>query len=251
MNEEYIFGYHAVLALLEHNADRVIKLYLQRGRDDARVHKALRLAKDGDIATEVVSREKLDFLVSGAKHQGLVAESKQDVLHKMQYGNEDLEGFLNSLEHEPLLLILDGVEDPHNLGACLRTANAAGVDAVIVPKDNAVGMTSVVKKVACGAAEEVNFFQVTNLARTLDLLKQRNIWVCGADADAEQSIYAAKLTGGMALVLGAEGSGLRCLTKEKCDFLVKIPMYGSVASLNVSVAAGVCLFEMVRQRMTK
>ena len=155
-----------------------------------------------------------------------------------------LKEFIGKIADRAFLLILDGVQDPHNLGACLRTANAAGVHAVIAPKDNAVGLTSVVRKVASGAAESTPFFQVTNLAQTIEFLKQQNIWIYGASEEAEKSIYELELRPPLAIVMGAEGKGLRHLTKESCDFLISIPMFGDVPSLNVSVATGICLFEV-------
>jgi 23S rRNA (guanosine2251-2'-O)-methyltransferase len=174
----------------------------------------------------------------------VVAESKA----KAALNEAGLNQLLDNLAEPPLLLILDGVTDPHNLGACLRTADAAGVHALIVPRDKACGLTAVVRKVASGAAETVPFVQVTNLARTLKALKQRNIWLVGTDLDTEQDIYEADLSGPLALVMGAEGKGMRRLTREQCDFLVKLPMRGSVQSLNVSVSTGICLYEAVRQR---
>jgi 23S rRNA (guanosine2251-2'-O)-methyltransferase len=157
---------------------------------------------------------------------------------------------LDGLDHPPLLLILDGVTDPHNLGACLRTADAAGVDAVIAPKDNSAPLNATVRKVACGAAEVVPYIQVTNLARTMKDIQGRGIWITGTAGEAEQSVYQANLTGPVALVMGAEGKGMRRLTRENCDYLINLPMAGSVSSLNVSVATGVCLFEAVRQRVS-
>jgi 23S rRNA (guanosine2251-2'-O)-methyltransferase len=164
---------------------------------------------------------------------------------------EGLKQLLDNLDEAPLLLVLDGVTDPHNLGACLRTADGAGVHAVIVPRDKACGLTPVVRKVASGAAETVPLVQVTNLARTLKALKQRNIWLMGTDLDTEQELYQADMTGPLALVMGAEGKGMRRLTRENCDFLVKLPMQGAVQSLNVSVSTGICLYEAVRQRKAK
>lgn len=158
---------------------------------------------------------------------------------------------LDKLTDPPLLLILDGVQDPHNLGACMRTANAAGAHAIIAPKDRAVAMTETVQRIACGAAEHLPFVQVTNLARCLEQLKERGIWVIGTAGEAEQTIYEVSLSGPLAIVVGFEGTGLRRLTRDKCDALARIPMFGSVESLNVSVAAGVCLFEAVRQRLPK
>jgi len=186
----------------------------------------------------------MDKLASGERHQGVIAQLKKiDNL-----GEGALDSVLDNAGPNPLLLVLDGVTDPHNLGACLRSADAAGVHAVIVPRDRAAGLSPVVRKVAAGAAETVPLIQVTNLARTLRWLKERGFWLVGTDDEATQSIYTAKLTGPIAIVLGAEGAGMRRLTKEHCDLLVNIPMQGVVESLNVSVATGVTLFEAVRQR---
>lgn len=164
--------------------------------------------------------------------------------------SKELENFLNSIDGAPFLLILDTVQDPHNLGACLRSANAAGVHAVIIPKDKSVGITDVVKKVACGAAEVTPVFQVTNLARAIEMLKEKGIWIYGTADDAETTIYQQDFKGPIALVMGNEGFGMRRLTRDLCDFLFKIPMYGTVECLNVSVATGVCLFEVVRQKIS-
>ena len=187
------------------------------------------------------------------RHQGVVAESLDDpVRGEIQQANlwqeADLLRRVDEAGHPVLILVLDGVTDPHNLGACLRSADAAGVDAVVVPRDKSADLNATARKVACGAAEVVPFARVTNIARTLDALKERGVWIYGAAGEAEKSVYESDLTGPLALVMGAEGAGLRRLTREHCDFLVKLPMAGAVSSLNVSVATGVCLFEAVRQR---
>jgi 23S rRNA (guanosine2251-2'-O)-methyltransferase len=181
-----------------------------------------------------------------ANHQGVIAFCQSTE----SYSEDDLQALLEGLDVPPFLLILDGVQDPHNLGACFRSADAAGVHAIIAPKDKSVGLTAVVSKVASGAAEAVPFVQVTNLARTLEILKEMGIWVYGAAGEAEQTLYQADLRGPIAIVLGSEGEGLRRLTRERCDVLLKIPMHGSVSSLNVSVATGIFLFEALRQRRT-
>ncbi len=210
------------------------------------MQKILSLADDNNIETQIVPKKEIDKILSACRHQGIVAI----ITKSIAYNETDLENLLSNLQEEPpLLLILDGVQDPHNLGACLRSANAAGAHAVIVPKDNAVGLTAVVRKVACGAAETMPFIQVTNLVRTMQALKKRGVWLYGATEEAENNIYSTDLRGAIALVLGAEGKGLRRLTKEHCDVLISIPMLGAVPSLNVSVAAGICLFEAVRQRI--
>ncbi len=186
----------------------------------------------------------MDRLTDEANHQGVVAFCAKTHV----YSEAELKQLLQELDKPPFLLVLDGVQDPHNLGACFRSADAAGVHAIIAPKDKSVGITPVVSKVACGAAETVPFVQVTNLARTLEDLKEMGIWIYGAAGEAEKTVYQTDLAGAVAIVLGAEGDGLRRLTRDTCDGLVKIPMLGSVSSLNVSVATGILLFEVVRQR---
>lgn len=243
---ERIFGVHAVSSLLEAAPERIIRLYVLDGRDDHKVQAVLRRAEALDVSIARRDRKALDQLTDGAVHQGVVAECKP----APQLREDDLETLLDRLD-APLLLVLDGITDPHNLGACLRTADAAGVHAVIAPKDRSAALNPTVRKVACGAAERVPFITVTNLARTLRLLKERNVWVVGTAGEASDSIYQSKLTGALALVMGAEGEGMRRLTREHCDQLVHIPMFGTVSSLNVSVATGVCLFEAVRQRSAR
>jgi 23S rRNA (guanosine2251-2'-O)-methyltransferase len=239
-----IFGLHAVRTLLQQRPERAALLILQKGRDDARINEVMKLAQAKGIKTELRDSKELDRLAGAERHQGACLQVRSvDVL-----GEGALDDLLDSMSTPPLLLVLDGVQDPHNLGACLRTADAAGVTAVIVPKDRAAGLSATVRKVASGAAEIVPLIQVTNLARTLRWLKERDIWVVGTDDQAEHSLYASKLTGPLAVVLGAEGTGLRRLTRENCDALVSIPMHGVVESLNVSVATGVLLYEALRQR---
>ena len=243
---ELVYGIHAVRELLQRaseGSNRAQRLMLQEGRTDKRVRPVLDLARELGIPVEEYSRQQLDQFVDG-NHQGLVLECEP----LPQLSEKGLLQLLADLPGSPLLLVLDGVTDPHNLGACLRSADAAGVAAVIAPRDNSVGLTPVVRKVACGAAETVPFVQVTNLARTLDALKDQGIWLVGAAGEAEQSVFELDLKGSLAVVMGAEGGGLRRLTRERCDFLAHIPMAGSVSSLNVSVATGICLFEAVRQR---
>jgi len=239
-----IFGYHSVISLLSHTPKHVNCIYLQSKKYDEHSQEILQLAQTHNIPVKYLSRDLLGEMVYHANHQGIVAA----VTRTGDYTEEDIKVILNKTDTPPLLLILDGVQDPHNLGACLRTANAAGVHAVIAPKDKACGLTPTVYKVASGAAEVTPFIQVTNLARTMRMLKEFNVWIYGTAEEAKQDIYHVDLKGPVALVLGAEGEGLRRLTREHCDFMIKIPMSGSVPSLNVSVAAGVCLFEAVRQR---
>ncbi len=247
MAEELVFGIHAVAALLDRNPERVSELFVLDGRVDKRMQSLLSQAERAGKRAERTSRQKLDQLVQG-NHQGVVARvSYQASEVHAQWSEADLEGLIERAD-KPLLLVLDGVTDPHNLGACLRSADAAGVTAVIVPKDNAASITPVVRKVACGAAEVVPFIQVTNLARTLKQLQDARVWIVGTTGEADESLYQQDLKGPIAIVMGAEGAGMRRLTKEHCDFLVKLPMAGSVSSLNVSVATGICLFEAVRQR---
>lgn len=244
MSQNYIFGWHAVLAILKANPSNIKCLYVQEGRKDKRLQEVITLTDRLGVKLQAVPRLKLDeFVEDEANHQGIVVEVKN-----IAPRTNDLPSIIAHATGPMLFLVLDGVQDPHNLGACLRTANAAKVDAVIVPKDNAVGLTPAVCKVASGAAETTNFIQVTNLARTLEFLKEKNVWIYGATEEATQSLYEVDLKGSCAIVLGAEGSGVRRLTKESCDILFKIPMLGDVPSLNVSVASGVCLFEAVRQR---
>ena len=239
----WVFGIHAVDALLQRQPNRIEELWLQKGRNDQRMQDIQQHAKAVGVKCRTVPREELDEQAEG-NHQGVMAKTKP----AQTLRDRDLKELLDATEHQPLLLILDGVTDPHNLGACLRTADAAGVDAVIAPKDNSAPLNGTVRKVACGAAEVIPYIQVTNLARTMKDIQERGIWITGTAGEAEQSVYDADLKGAVALVMGAEGKGMRRLTRENCDFLVKLPMAGSVSSLNVSVATGVCLFEIVRQR---
>lgn len=241
-----VFGLHAVQALLTSQPQRVQRLILLKERHDQKIQNVIDLAEQHQIKIEYAPRHELDRLANQENHQGLIAYcQKANAFHEA-----DLESLLDSISGPVLLLVLDGVQDPHNLGACLRSADAAGVHAVIAPKDKSVGLTPTVAKVACGAAETVPFVQVTNLARTLRFLQERNIWIYGAAAEADKTLYQADLKGSVALVLGAEGAGLRRLTREHCDVLLNIPMRGSVSSLNVSVATGIFLFEAVRQRLS-
>ncbi len=241
---ERVFGLHAVHSLLQRNPARVAVLLVLESRSDGRINEILQLAGKANVPVRRVSRRELDDLVPGVSHQGVLAEMGG----APGLGEKDLPGLLENLEKPVFLLILDGVQDPHNLGACLRSADAAGVDAVIVPRDRSAPLNSTVRKVACGAAESVPVVRVTNLVRTLRALKDAGVWIYGAAAEAGSVLYETDLSGALALVLGGEGKGLRRLTREHCDGLVAIPMAGSLSSLNVSVAAGVCLFEARRQR---
>jgi 23S rRNA (guanosine2251-2'-O)-methyltransferase len=236
-----VFGFHAVLARLRSDPKSVVEIFLDESRNDARGRDLAAAAERAGVRLMRVPTKRLDGFYGGGRHQGVVARVE---VRKVA---EDLQDLLESVEN-PMLLVLDGVTDPHNLGACLRVANAAGAHAVIAPKDRAAGVTPTVSKVASGAAEDTPYLMVTNLARTLDDIKKRNIWVVGADERAEQSLHEADLPDSIAWVLGAEGEGMRRLTRESCDLLVRVPMLGAVQSLNVSVCAGVCLFESVRRR---
>lgn len=242
---DYIYGIHAVEALLHNAPERIIEVNALKGREDKRLQSLLQQVAALGIAIQLLNRQSLDKKANGEVHQGVIAR----VLPAKELNERDLDVILAN-KTAPLLLVLDGVTDPHNLGACLRTADAAGVDAVIIPRDRASGLSAIARKVACGAAETMPLIRVTNLARTLRELQQdHNIWVVGTAGEARETLYQTKLTGGLALVMGAEGEGMRRLTREHCDQLVSIPMAGTVSSLNVSVATGVCLFEIVRQRL--
>ncbi len=248
-----IFGLHAVEAALKQDAAAVEQLWCDKQRRDKRLQSLLQLAEKKGIKPQLLGKAELDKLApggKGGKHQGVVAQVAQAAAAVTSARNETfLEQLLTDLDVPPFLLVLDGVTDPHNLGACLRSADAAGVHAVIAPRDRACGLTPVVRKVASGAAETVPFVQVTNLSRTLKSLRDAGVWVIGtALEEGAVSLYERDLKGPLALVLGAEGKGIRRLTRENCDELVYVPMAGSVQSLNVSVATGVCLFEALRQR---
>lgn len=242
MSSRLIYGFHAITAKLRHDPESVKEILIDATRQDGRARDLLRHAELQGVKVVATEGKRLDGMVPGGRHQGVVAriEGGRQVAH--------LDDVLDTLEEPPFLLILDGVTDPRNLGACLRVADAAGVHAVVAPKDRAVGLTEVAVKTASGAAETVPYVMVTNLARTLRELQERDIWVVGTAGEAADSLYEATWPVGTAWVLGAEGEGMRRLTRENCDQLVRIPMYGSVESLNVSVAAGVCLFEARRRR---
>jgi 23S rRNA (guanosine2251-2'-O)-methyltransferase len=239
---QLLFGFHAVLTRLRRDPESVARVLIRRDRSDERATAALREASLAGIAIEQVDAEKLDSLVGHRRHQGIAAQVSAS---KPVVAIDDV---LDTLAEPAFLLVLDGVTDPHNLGACLRSADAFGVHAIVVPKDRSAGVNATVAKVASGAADTVPVVAVTNLARVLRDLKARGVWLVGTDADAEGSLFTADLTGPIAWVLGAEGGGMRRLTRELCDRIVRIPMAGVVASLNVSVAAGICLYATRRQR---
>lgn len=246
MSDTLIYGLNTVASLIKHKPETVRVLFADKTRQDKRIREIISLSHDNGIAVEQVDKQALNKKVGeGVRHQGVVASVTAGAVSQT-----DLLEILDDLKEPAFLLVLDGVQDPHNLGACVRSAAAAGVHAVVIPKDNSSKLTPVARKAASGAAESLPVIVVSNLARTLKELKARNIWLIGADGDASESIYNTDLSGPLALVLGGEGKGLRRLTSESCDCLVAIPMTDSVESLNVSVATGVCLFEAVRQRKT-
>ncbi|SHK72902.1 23S rRNA Gm-2251 2'-O-methyltransferase [Marinobacter antarcticus] len=244
MSGEFVFGWHAVEAVLKREPGRLQQVWIQTGRQDKRVKTITEGLDELGVRWAVVHRRELDERVAGV-HQGVVAE----VNESREWTEDDLLAQLAGSDKPPFLLVLDGVTDPHNLGACMRTCDAVGVQAVIAPKDKSASLTAVARKVACGAAESVPFVRVTNLARFLRTLKDQGVWLIGAAGEAEVTLYQADFKGPVALVMGAEGKGMRRLTREHCDQLINIPMLGHVDSLNVSVATGVCLYEALRQRL--
>lgn len=239
---QILFGFHAITVRLKTSPDSVQEILFDATRKDQRMRGFLEKAEAAGARLVESDDERLLKLCGTHRHQGVVARVKPVAQH------HSLDDVLDGVEGPPLLLVLDGVTDPHNLGACLRVADGAGAHAVVAPKDHAVGLNATVAKVASGAAETVPYLMVTNLARTLNELKERDIWVVGTSDQADKTLYDLDLTGPVALVLGAEGPGMRQLTAKTCDELVRIPMQGAVESLNVSVAAGVCLYEALRQR---
>ncbi len=244
MSEQRVYGFHAIEAILQHEPERILDVWVLNGRGDKRLDAISEILSKHGISQQKVKREKLDELADSNRHQGIVANCRMAPPRNENFLNQ----LLDTIDVPPFLLILDGVTDPHNLGACLRTADAAGVHAVIAPKDNAATLNATVRKVSSGAAETTPFIAVTNLARCLRNLKERGVWLIGAAGEVDTSVYQQDLTGSLAIVMGAEGKGLRRLTRETCDHLITIPMPGNVESLNVSVATGVCLYEALRQR---
>lgn len=248
MAKTIIYGLHAVESALRNDPENIGTIWLEKNTRNDRLKKLqAQISEVGGLKTTMTDVDQLNKMASTGRHQGVVAEYYK----AKDYTENDLYDLLDELDNDsiqPFLLVLDGVTDPHNLGACLRTADGAGIHAVIAPKDNAASINPTVRKVASGAAEAVPFITVTNLARTLDSLKERGIWLTGTSDKAQKTLYQADLKGPMALVMGAEGTGIRRLTEERCDFLISIPMSGQVSSLNVSVATGVCLYEALRQR---
>ncbi|HEY9238594.1 MAG TPA: 23S rRNA (guanosine(2251)-2'-O)-methyltransferase RlmB [Burkholderiaceae bacterium] len=242
---QVLFGFHAVTVRLKAAPRSVVEVHVDASRRDQRMRQFVERARDAGVKIVDSDDERLGKLSGSHRHQGVAARVETIAV------SHSLDDTLDAASGPALLLVLDGITDPHNLGACLRVADGAGVHAVIAPKDHAVGVNATVSKVASGAADTVPYFMVTNLARTLNELKERDIRVIGTSGDAELSLYDLDLTGPVALVLGAEGSGMRQLTGKTCDVLVRLPMAGAVESLNVSVASGVCLYEAVRQRIKK
>lgn len=242
-NIEIVYGIHSVQALLERAPHTIINLHVQQNRDDQRLESLIKIAEKAGVIIKYSSHKELKIF--GKKHQGIIAQCKN---FKSLYVNA-LQTVIKNCETSTLLLILDGVTDPHNLGACFRSAEAFGAQAVIVPKHWAVGITPVVRKVACGAVEKLPFIRVVNLARTIRWLQEQGIWIIGTAVDADSHLQDIDLTGNVAIVLGSEDKGIRHLTKEYCDFLAQIPLRGSIKSLNVSVACGIFLYEVERQRM--
>jgi 23S rRNA (guanosine2251-2'-O)-methyltransferase len=242
MTRQVLYGFHAVTVRLKTAPDSVVEVHLDTQRRDARMRQLAERVTQAGVKVVDSDDTRLTRMAGGPRHQGVAA------FVKALPAKHSLDDILDEVEGPPLLLALDGVTDPHNLGACLRVADGAGAHAVIAPKDHAVGLNATVSKVASGAAETVPYLMVTNLARSLNELKERSIQIIGTSDDAEKTIYDLDLSGPVALVLGAEGKGLRQLTRNTCDALVRIPMQGAVESLNVSVAAGVCLYEVLRQR---
>ncbi|RUO30068.1 23S rRNA (guanosine(2251)-2'-O)-methyltransferase RlmB [Aliidiomarina sedimenti] len=244
--KDLVHGIHAVTSIVKNNPERLVELFVLQGRRDKALDTILQQARKAGVRAQECQRKTLDQKVQGENHQGVIAV----VTAPKHYQENDLPGLYEKAGTKACFLVLDNVTDPHNLGACLRTADAAGVTAVIVPKDKSAKISSTVSKVASGAAETMPLVVVTNLARTLRELQQLGVWIVGTAGEATDSLYQADFKGPVALVMGAEGSGMRRLTREHCDQLIAIPLVGSVSSLNVSVAAGVCLFEVVRQRQS-
>lgn len=243
---ELLFGIHSIEAALTHDPTNILELYFELDSQNARIKELSDRARDLGLKPHARPREALDRMTGGARHQGAVARYRAPPPRS----EGDLAPLIEQAGRDALLLVLDGITDPHNLGACLRSAEAAGVTAVIVPKDKAAGITPTVRRASSGAADRVAFFAVTNLARTLKAIKQQGVWLVGLDGESKQDLYSIDFKGPIAIVMGSEGEGMRRLTSESCDFLARIPMRGDVESLNVSVATGVVLFEALRQRAT-
>lgn len=242
---EIVYGIHAVRHVIEQSPETILDFWIQVSSTSSAVKQLINFAESKSLLLQQVPRASLDKLADGHRHQGVVVRRQKSIVKK----GADLQSFLKNIDNKSaLFLILDGVQDPHNLGACLRTADAVGVTAVIIPKDHSAGITASVRKVACGAAETVDIIYVTNLARAMRQLQEAGIWLIGTTGEAGENLFSVDLTVPLALVMGGEGRGLRHNTKKHCDRLVSIPMQGSIESLNLSVATGICLYEAVRQR---
>ncbi|BCA93840.1 23S rRNA (guanosine-2'-O-)-methyltransferase RlmB [Legionella antarctica] len=244
MSEQLVYGVHAVVALISNPRRIVNKLFVSQDRLDKRLQDVLDKAEQAQISIEKLSMQKMNQRFADFAHQGVVASAAS----LPDYGESDLVALLDSSKKPGLVLILDGITDPHNLGACMRSADATGVDFVMIPKDKSASITPIVSKVACGAAESVPLVRVTNLVRAMGILKKQGVWIYGAAGETDHSLYQVDCSGTIAIAMGAEGEGLRRLTREHCDGLFSLPMLGSVESLNVSVATGVSLYEVIRQR---
>ncbi|NRA52828.1 MAG: 23S rRNA (guanosine(2251)-2'-O)-methyltransferase RlmB [Gammaproteobacteria bacterium] len=240
---DLLFGLHSVEAVLNNEPERILEIFALKGREDQRMNKVVNAARRNGISVAFVGKKTMDDKADGESHQGIIANVRTAKVKT----EADLDDIIANND-QPFLLILDGVTDPHNLGACIRSADAAGVHAVIVPKDKSASLTPIVRKVACGAAETMPLIQVTNLARTMREIQDKGVWIIGTAGEATSGLFETKISGSVAIVMGAEGKGMRRLTREHCDELVSLPMAGSVSSLNVSVTTGICLFEVVRQR---
>lgn len=246
MKPETVYGFHSVIALLERHPERVVELFMQDTRHDERGQQVRSLCKANGIAVQAIARTKLDSMTHDGRHQGVAARIKPAPL----LTESELTQYVTDRDTPVLLLVLDSIQDPHNLGACIRTAEAAGVDGVVFPKDKAAELTAVARKAAAGAAERMPLYQVSNLARAIESIKQAGVWVVGTAGDSEQTIYEVDLKGPLAIVMGGEGPGMRQRIRGLCDHVARIPMADTAESLNVSVATGVCLFEARRQRMS-
>jgi 23S rRNA (guanosine2251-2'-O)-methyltransferase len=248
VDDEFAAGFHAVLSALEHNPQGIDRLWIDKARNDARMGKVIADADKAGVKVQRVPKARLDAMANGGvHHQGVLARLQVVEL----LGEAELYSLLDALESPPLLLVLDGIQDPHNLGACLRSAAAAGVDAVIIPKDRSAPVNATTRRAASGATESLPIVEVTNISRVLRKLKQRRIWIYGASGNAESDLYQCNLTDAVAIVMGSEHKGLRHGTEQECDGLVRIPITDAVDSLNVSVATGICLFEVLRQRQIR
>lgn len=244
MSNQFVYGVHAVSALLANPHREIKKLFISQDRLDKRVQDLVTKAQQAQRVIEKLTTQEMNQRFADFAHQGVVASASA----LPDYNESHLRALLEACNKHALILILDGITDPHNLGACLRTADAVGVDFVLIPKDKNASITPVVSKVACGAAESIPLVRVTNLVRSMELLKEQGVWIYGAAGEAEQSLYQTDCTGAVAVVMGSEGEGMRRLTREHCDGLFSLPMLGSVESLNVSVATGISLYEILRQR---